>query len=187
MLCVLGPSGSGKSSLLALLAGMDVPDAGEIFAGDVAVHRLAPAAAAVWRGRHLGFLFQDAGLIERMSALDNVAIPLLYARCPLHLRREKALACLRSVGIPHLAEQMVDVLSGGERRRVGFARLLTVSRPLILCDEPTTGLDGTNAAEVIWTLQRMRNEGAALVVATHDPKVAAIADAHIEIPLGAAV
>lgn len=182
--CVLGVSGSGKSTLLSLLAGLDLPDKGEIFAGEVAVHRLAPAAAAAWRGQNIGFLFQDAGLIERMSALDNVALPLMYTNWPLALRHESALASLGRLGIRHLAGQMVDVLSGGERRRVGFARLLAAPRPLILCDEPTTGLDGANAREVIDMLKLMRDEGSALVVATHDTAVAAIADLRIEIGLG---
>lgn len=182
--CVLGPSGSGKSTLLSLLAGMDSPDTGEIFAGDIAVHRLSPAAAAAWRSQHLGFLFQDAGLIERMSALDNVALPLLYENWPRPRRQEQALSSLHRLGIRHLAGQKVDVLSGGEKRRVGFARLLAAPRPLILCDEPTTGLDGANASEVLEMLKRMRDDGAALIIATHDPAVSAIADLRIEIPLG---
>lgn len=186
ILCVMGPSGSGKSSLLALLAGIDAPDEGSITVNDVAVHTLSAAAAAAWRGKTVGYLFQDAGLIERMSARRNVELPLVYARCSTEERRKTALAALERVGVGRLAETPVDLLSGGERRRVAFARLLAAPRPLLLCDEPTAGLDGPNAVEVVRILRQQRDAGAAVVVATHDPLVAEAADVQITVPLAAA-
>lgn len=186
ILCVLGPSGSGKSSLLALLAGIDAPDEGAILVNEKPVHTMSATAAAAWRSHTVGYLFQDAGLIERMSARRNVELPLMYERLAPAARREKAVAALGSVGVGHLAETPIDLLSGGERRRVAFARILAAPRPLLLCDEPTAGLDPHNAREVVRMLLQQRDNGAAVVVATHDPVVAEAANAHITVPLAIA-
>jgi putative ABC transport system ATP-binding protein len=172
---IVGPSGSGKSTLLHLLGALDRPTSGTIrFAGqDVAT--LSDAALARLRNREIGFVFQQFHLLGRTSAVNNVALPLVYAGVPKTERLARAQVALEAVGLSHRCDHRPAQLSGGEQQRVAIARALVTSPRLLLADEPTGNLDTVTGAEVMALLGRLSAErGLALVVITHDPEVAAM-------------
>lgn len=170
-IAVMGPSGSGKSTLLNLLGLLDTASTGELWIEGQRVDNLSPRKLAVARRRHVGFLFQDAGLIERMSVLDNVRLPLTYRRMTSGERRERALQAIRRVGVEHRTGALVDVLSGGERQRVGLARVLAIKPGVVICDEPTASLDEQNSHAVVDHLLEAASDGACVICASHDPVV----------------
>jgi putative ABC transport system ATP-binding protein len=172
---IVGPSGSGKSTLLHLLGALDRPTSGTVrFAGqDVAT--LSDAALARLRNREIGFVFQQFHLLGRTSAINNVALPLVYAGVPKTERLARAQVALEAVGLSHRCDHRPAQLSGGEQQRVAIARALVTSPRLLLADEPTGNLDTVTGAEVMALLGRLSAErGLALVVITHDPEVAAM-------------
>jgi ABC-type lipoprotein export system ATPase subunit len=175
-----GPSGSGKTTLLHLLAGLELPDAGELTVAGTSLGTLDRAALADLRRRSIAYVGQQAGLVSHLSALENVELALsLRGRPGSH---GAAFAALESVGLGERATQHVARLSQGERARVAVARALAAEPALLLADEPTSRLDGTNAISVAVLLARLaRQTGAAVVCATHDPLV--IEQADEEIPL----
>jgi ABC-type lipoprotein export system ATPase subunit len=175
-----GPSGSGKTTLLHLLAGLELPDEGELTVAGTSLGPLDRAARADLRRRSVAYVGQQAGLVSHLSALENVELALsLRGRAGSHGR---AFAALESVGLGERATQHVARLSQGERARVAVARALAAEPALLLADEPTSRLDGTNAISVAVLLARLaRQTGAAVVCATHDPLV--IEQADEEIPL----
>jgi ABC-type lipoprotein export system ATPase subunit len=175
-----GPSGSGKTTLLHLLAGLELPDAGELWVAGSSLTSLDRAERADLRRRSIAYVGQQAGLVSHLSALENVELALsLRGRAGSHGR---AFGALESVGLAERATQHVARLSQGERARVAVARALAAEPALLLADEPTSRLDGTNAISVAVLLARLaRQTGAAVVCATHDPLV--IEQADVEIPL----
>ncbi len=178
---LVGRSGSGKSTLLALLGGLDRPDTGAVTVAGTDVAALSRRSAAIFRRRHVGFLFQTVDLLPTLTALENIMLP-----CALNSARgaaseaacrEQALALLRMLGVEQLAGSLPDQLSGGERQRVGIARALVNQPDLILADEPTGSLDHAAGQQVVSALrQAARDQQTAVLLATHDEEVAALAD-----------
>ena len=169
-LAVVGPSGCGKSSLLNMLGCLDQPTSGvyELEGRDVAT-RSGDELAAI-RNRHIGFVFQSFNLLPRMDAAENVELPLLYSGADRP--RERALDALARVGLADRATHLPNELSGGQKQRVAIARALVTEPSILLCDEPTGALDTKTGADVIDLLLRLNEEGATLVMVTHDLKVA---------------
>ncbi len=181
LVAVLGPSGCGKSTLLNLLGLLDRPSAGRLEIAGVTIGALNDRAAAALRRAEIGFLFQDAGLIERMSVLDNVRLPLEYRDLPPPERTARAREAIAALGLDHRASALIDTLSGGERQRVGLARILAARPRLIICDEPTASLDEANSHLVVDHLLAAAEGGALVVCASHDPIV--LGRAHLRLTM----
>jgi putative ABC transport system ATP-binding protein len=173
---IVGPSGCGKSTLLNLLAGLDQPTAGEVVLEGVRVDTLSEAERAVLRRRSIGLVFQFFNLIPNMTVAENVELPALLAGragSDARLRREELLAQL---GLADMAAVLPNQLSGGQQQRAALARAL-VNRPAaVLADEPTGNLDSSSAREVIDLLRTAHGDGQTIILVTHDPRVAAVAD-----------
>ncbi len=172
-LALMGPSGSGKSTLLHLIAAMDRPTSGEIFAAGQDLSRLDDSAAARWRNRHIGFVFQTFNLIPVLTALENVELPLKLTRLKKSERLEHARHALELVGLGDRMDHTPRQLSGGQEQRVAIARAIVTDPDLILADEPTGNLDAASAQEVLTLLERLNQEfGKTIVMVTHDPHAA---------------
>lgn len=170
---VTGPSGSGKSTFLNVVGLLDRPTEGTYRLAGTDVGGMVERRRAAWRARHIGFVFQAFHLMPYRTALDNVALAMLYAKVPRRARVVAAEEALSRVGLSHRVYALPTTLSGGERQRVAIARAL-VSRPaLVLCDEPTGNLDSATAAEVLDLLDELHAGGLTLLVITHDGQVAA--------------
>ncbi|WP_114313533.1 ABC transporter ATP-binding protein [Thermus caldifontis] len=172
MLSIMGPSGSGKSTLLHLLGLLDRPTEGEYLLLGKPTSTLSEEERAYLRNRFLGFVFQAFFLLPRLSAVENVEVPLAYAGMPLGERRRRALALLERVGLLDKAKNLPNQLSGGERQRVAIARALALNPPLLLADEPTGALDTKTGEEIMALFQELNREGTTVVVVTHEPMVA---------------
>lgn len=176
MVAIMGPSGSGKTTLLNLIGLLDEPTSGIVdLVGDSTsvVNRVAVAAV---RGRHIGFVFQNANLLSGLNAIDNVAMGGLYLGWTRQARYSAALALLNEVGLDNRLTSYPRTLSGGEQQRVAIARALIGEKRLILCDEPTGNLDRQATTKVVHLLKERARAGPAVVVVTHDQEVANQAD-----------
>lgn len=173
---VMGPSGSGKSTLLNVIGCLSQVTAGHVFVGDRDVTKLKPSALDRIRAREVGFIFQSYSLIPTLTALQNVMLAAEYAGIPLKERRNRSLAMLERVGLSDRLEHFPSELSGGEQQRVSIARALVKKPRLLLADEPTGNLDSVTAEETMDLLRTLRGDGQAIVLVTHDSRMAAYAD-----------
>ena len=169
---LMGASGSGKSTLMHLLGCLDTPSSGRYLLEGREVADLSPRERAKVRNSRIGFVFQDFNLLPQLSAIENVALPLLYRRGSSSARKT-ALAALQQVGLADRAKHRPAQLSGGERQRVAIARALVGDPAIVLADEPTGNLDSKTGAEILALLTELHKAGRTLIVVTHDPEVAA--------------
>jgi putative ABC transport system ATP-binding protein len=176
LLAVMGPSGSGKSSLLHLAGGLDTPTAGRVLVEGTDLGSVSRKALAQVRRRSVGYVFQDFNLVPALTAAENVALPRELDGAAARAARRDAVAALEEVGIPELADRFPDDMSGGQQQRVAIARALVGARRLVLADEPTGALDSTTGEAVMALLRARCDAGAAGVLVTHDARHAAWAD-----------
>jgi putative ABC transport system ATP-binding protein len=182
---ITGASGSGKSTLLNILGLLERPAGGRVSFAGCDVMAASGDTLAQWRNRQLGFVFQSFNLLPRLSALDNVALPLMYGNQPRHIARERAADQLRAVGLGQRIGHLPADLSGGQRQRVAIARALVGAPSLILADEPTGNLDRQCADDIIELLLDLnRQHGVTLVTVTHDSRLAARFARRIEVTSG---
>jgi len=184
---IMGPSGSGKSTLLNILGLLDRPDAGRYKLDDMETTRLGEEQRARLRRDHIGFVFQSFHLIPRLSAAENVELPLMLAGVAPKERRQKVEDILAAVGLTERAHHRPDQLSGGQRQRVAIARATIMQPELILADEPTGNLDRASGEEVIDTLESLNAQGLTLLIVTHDPAIGERAKRRIRMDDGAAL
>ena len=172
---VMGPSGSGKSTLMNILGCLDRPSEGQYILNDEDVSEFDKVELADIRNKQLGFIFQSYNLLPRMSALENVILPMVYQRennLPQEEREEKAMAALDSVGLADRAHHLPKELSGGQQQRVAIARALVNDPVLILADEPTGNLDSRSSLEILELLHDMHDRGRTIMMVTHEPEIA---------------
>jgi len=184
---ITGSSGSGKSTLMNLLGCLDSPSRGSYLLADRDVARLTRIELARVRNETIGFVFQNFNLLARTSALENVELPLIYARVPPADRRRRAREALERVGLGHRAGHHPSQLSGGQQQRVAIARALVTRPPLILADEPTGNLDSATSIEIMKLLTELQHSGMTIVFVTHEPDIAAYAARKLGLKDGAIV
>ncbi len=175
-LAIMGPSGSGKTTLMNIIGCLDVPTSGTYTLRDQDLKDLSDDDLAEIRNKHLGFVFQSFHLMPKMDALDNVALPLLYAGVPLKERRERAAEALKSVGLEERMNFLPNQLSGGQCQRVAIARAMVGKPDLLLADEPTGALDTKAGNQIMEIFRRLSDEGMTIIMITHEPSIAACAN-----------
>jgi len=181
MVAIMGSSGSGKSTLLNILGLLDGFDGGDYELAGTSMAGLNERAAAKYRSRFLGFVFQSFNLIGFKSALENVALPLYYQKVPRKVRNLKAMEYLRKVGLEDWASHLPSQMSGGQKQRVAIARALVGEPKVILADEPTGALDSTTSHEVMDLLRKVNKEGITMIIVTHESDIAALCDRTIHL------
>ena len=172
---IMGSSGSGKSTLLNILGCLDRPSSGSYRLAGKEVSALGRNTLAALRNRYLGFVFQSFNLLARTSALDNVALPLLYGGTPARVARQRARLALGAVGLDNRLDHHPSQLSGGQQQRVAIARAIVARPRMILADEPTGNLDSRTSVEIMQLFQRLGASGITVVFVTHEPEIAAFA------------
>ena len=175
-LAIMGPSGSGKTTLMNIIGCLDVPTSGDYELDGKNLKDLSDDDLADIRNRHIGFVFQHFHLLPKMTALDNVALPLLYADVPLKERRERAAEALKSVGLEERMDFYPNQLSGGQCQRVAIARAMVGKPDLLLADEPTGALDTKSGNQIMEIFRQLSAEGMTIVMITHEPSIAQCAD-----------
>lgn len=178
-LSVMGPSGSGKSTLLNMIGLLDRPDSGRYWFDNIATEVLPEEQRARLRGENIGFIFQSFHLVNRLTAFENIELPLMLAEQPLKKRREAVAEVLEMVGLTSRASHKPNQLSGGQLQRVAIARAIVMRPRLLLADEPTGNLDSRSGGEVIDVLERLNGEGITLIMVTHDQNIGDRATRHI--------
>jgi len=175
LVAVMGPSGSGKSTLLHILGGLDSPTSGEVHLDGQRIDRLSETQRAILRRKHVGFVFQAFNLIGNLSVKDNVELPALIQGRSNQQASQQRTALLEQLGIANKAFNAPNQLSGGEKQRAAMARALVNQPAILLADEPTGNLDSKSAMDVLTMLRQTHHNGQTILVVTHDPNVASIA------------
>lgn len=173
---LMGPSGSGKSTLMNILGCLDRPTVGSYELEGKEVAHLSDDELAVMRNKHIGFVFQNFNLLSRISSLENVALPLVYAGVGASERHKRAQQVLEAVGLGDRAEHLPNELSGGQRQRVAIARALVNNPEIIMADEPTGNLDTKSTKEIMEIFQEMHGRGKTIILVTHEPEIAVCAN-----------
>ncbi|GAB5442199.1 MAG: ABC transporter ATP-binding protein [Fuerstiella sp.] len=177
---LMGPSGTGKSTLLNLLAGIDRPDRGSITVAGTEITGLSRSRLADWRAAHLGYIFQTHNLIPVLTAWENVELPTQLLRMTAQERRERVELALRAVGLSDRADHYPRQMSGGQEQRVGIARAIVTHPKIVVADEPTGSLDASTSLQIQELLQRLNQElNITMLMVTHDDQVARIASRRI--------
>ena len=175
-LAIMGPSGSGKTTLMNIIGCLDVPTSGSYILEGRDLKDLSDDDLAEVRNKHIGFVFQSFHLLPKMEAVDNVALPLLYADVPLKERRARAEEALKAVGLEERIHFLPNQLSGGQCQRVAIARAIVGNPQLLLADEPTGALDTKAGNQIMEIFRRLSGEGMTIIMITHEPSIAACAD-----------
>ena len=178
---VIGPSGSGKSTLMNMIGCLDTPDEGEYYIDGDDVTDLTEHDLAVLRNRKIGFIFQQFNLLPKLTAYENVELPLIYQGLPGRERRERVLDSLERVGLSERLHHRPNQLSGGQQQRVAVARALATHPSLILADEPTGNLDSRSSRDIMNLIRELHAAGNSIILITHDDAIAASAPRQVRI------
>jgi putative ABC transport system ATP-binding protein len=188
LLALMGKSGTGKSTLLNLIAGIDQPDAGSIAVAGTTITGLSRGKLADWRAAHLGYIFQTHNLVPVLTAYENIELPLLLLPMSSSDRRRRVTFALEVVGLTDRAQHYPRQLSGGQEQRVGIARAIVTHPTLVVADEPTGNLDEETSGQIQTLLQELNRQlGITLIIVTHDVDVASIAKRQLRLEHGRAV
>ena len=180
--CIVGPSGNGKSTLLNMITGIDHPSEGEVIVTGQPVHTLSEDQLAAWRGEHLGIIFQFFQLLPALNLLQNVVLPMDFVKkLTPRQRRERAMHLLDTVGLADQARKLPAQVSGGQQQRAAIARALANDPPLLVADEPTGNLDTQTSEDIFQLFSNLVNEGKTMVMVTHSRSLAARLPRTIEI------
>ena len=178
---IIGPSGSGKSTLMNIIGCLDVADAGTYLLDGLPIEAYSENELARIRNQKIGFVFQSFNLIPKLTAEENVELPLIYQKVPRLQRQKRVKEALERVGLAHRAKHLPTELSGGQQQRVAIARALVTNPSLILADEPTGNLDSKTSREIMEMFHELHRQGNTIVLITHDPDVAKQAERAIHI------
>lgn len=184
---IVGASGSGKTTLMNIIGCLDLPSGGQYFLDGEQVTLLGKDRLSELRSRKIGFVFQDFNLLRRLTALENVELPLVFRGEAPFRRREKALAALDSVGLLDRASHKPHELSGGQQQRVAIARAIVTRPSVILADEPTGNLDTATGEEILKLLLSLNSDGTTVVLVTHDERIASVGNRRIKLSDGLVV
>jgi ABC-type lipoprotein export system ATPase subunit len=180
MVAIVGASGSGKTTMLGIIGGLDIPTSGDVFIAGQTVSKMKEKQLAQVRNRTIGFVFQFFNLVPTLSALENVALPVQFDKKPQFKPEERARELLELVGLGHRLNNKPNQLSGGEQQRVAIARALANQPAILLGDEPTGNLDSHRGQEILDLLTELRQKlGLTVCIVTHDPKIAARCDRQV--------
>ncbi|APC82814.1 ABC transporter ATP-binding protein [Clostridium botulinum] len=169
---IMGPSGSGKSTFMNILGCLDKMDKGEYILNGKDVTNLTENDLAYVRNKEIGFVFQAFNLLPRMTILDNVELPMVYAGVPLKERKERALSALERVGLIERINHRPNEISGGQKQRVAIARAIVNNPSVIMADEPTGNLDTKSSLDIMRIFQNLNEEGSTIIMVTHEPDIA---------------
>ena len=179
---IMGPSGSGKSTMMNILGCLDKPSSGKYFLDGIDVGKLDSDELASIRNQKIGFVFQGFNLLSRTSALENVELPMVYAKVPAEERKERAAKALKSVGLGSRMDHQPNQLSGGQQQRVAIARAVVNEAPIIFADEPTGNLDTKMSVEIMELFTKLNRElGRTIILVTHEEDIARYSDRIIKI------
>ena len=181
---ITGPSGSGKSTLANIIGGLDRPSGGTVIVDGNDLSHISDRKLSDYRNQHIGFVFQSFNLQGTQTALENVMLPLIFARMKPKERRIRAQECLRAVGLSDRMQHKPSQLSGGQRQRVAIARALAIKPSIIIADEPTGNLDSARGEEIMHLLKELNKQGITLLIITHDMSIAHQAQRTIQIKDG---
>lgn len=185
IVCFLGKSGSGKSTFLNMVAGLEKPTRGEIYIGKVPIHKLNEEQITLFRQKNIGFIFQAYHLMPMLTALENVSLPLIFRAVDRKLRNKMALSALNAVGLKGYDNRKPTQMSGGQQQRVGIARALVGTPKIIFADEPTGNLDTNTTKDVMSIIvNQVKAHNQTLIIVTHDRTIAAYADKIVTIQDG---
>lgn len=177
IICLLGVSGSGKSTFLNMMAGLEKPSKGEILIGNIPIHKLNEAQITLFRQKNIGFIFQSYNLLPMLTAQENVSLPLIFQGMPLKERNAASLKSLEQVGLKGYDKRKPSRMSGGQQQRVGIARAIVGRPKIIFADEPTGNLDTHTSKEVLdLIIDMVKKNGQTLIIVSHDREIAKYAD-----------